>query len=89
MGKYREFILVVHMSVCLSNLFRSIAYEVGNHGVIGSEVDKHGNERMTEVMDTDAFHACHCKKKLLAAGLTKSEIFLLLLKIKQISDNKV
>lgn len=40
-------------------------------------------------MDTDAFHACHCKKKLLAAGLTKSEIFLLLLKIKQISDNKV
>ena len=29
------------------------------------------------------------EKTILAAGLTKREIFLLLLKIKQISDNKV
>ena len=68
MGNYREFILVVHMTVCLSNLLGSIAYEVGNDGIIGSEVDKHGNKRMAEVMDADAFHACHCDVLFEIAG---------------------
>ena len=43
--------------------------------------------RPASIYETE--YRCEFEKKLLAAGLTKSEIFLLLLKIKQISDNKV
>lgn len=43
--------------------------------------------RPASIYETE--YRCEFEKKLLAAGLTKREIFLLLLKIKQISDNKV
>lgn len=46
------------MSISFDNLFNRIAYQLGYHHKVCTQVDKHGNERVAQIVYADGLHPC-------------------------------